>query len=78
MSETRVVSIHTPTIRLDQFLKWAGAAPTGGQAKQLIGSGQVLVNGRTETRRAHSLSDGDQVEVAGSGLCLQVQYRPGR
>lgn len=57
------------TIQLDQFLKLCGAAPTGGQAKQLIQSGQVLVNGAVETRRRHKLVDGDEVE------CLGERYR---
>jgi len=39
------------TIKLDQFLKFVGIAPTGGQAKLLIEDGRVKVNGMTETRR---------------------------
>ncbi|MCA9262567.1 MAG: RNA-binding S4 domain-containing protein [Planctomycetales bacterium] len=48
------------SIRLDQFLKLCGVA-TGGQAKQLIQSGQVLVNGEVETRRSKKLRIGDEV-----------------
>ncbi len=53
-----------PTIQLDQFLKTCGVA-TGGQAKLLIQSGEVLVNQQVETRRRKKLSPGDEVELAG-------------
>ncbi|MEW6398675.1 MAG: RNA-binding S4 domain-containing protein [Bacillota bacterium] len=63
----RQVPILTPTIALDGFLKWCGAAPTGGQAKLLVRGGQVLVNDRVETRRSRLLAPGDLVEVKGRG-----------
>ncbi len=50
-------------IRLDQFLKWAGVAPTGGQAKALVVTGCVTVNGRPESRRGRQLRPGDIVGV---------------
>jgi len=53
-------------IRLDQFLKWVGAADTGGMAKALIQNGKVLVNGNLETRRGKKLSHGDLVQVLNS------------
>lgn len=52
------------TIKLDQFLKWVGVAPTGGQAKLMIQDGEVLVNGEVETRRGRKLVTGDRVTVA--------------
>lgn len=51
------------TIKLDQFLKLVGVAPTGGQAKLLIQNGHVLVNGNPETRRGKKLVSGDRVTV---------------
>ncbi len=54
---------ETPAIRLDDVLKLAGIAATGGQAKHLIQSGQVRVNGEVETRRKHRLQAGDEVAV---------------
>ena len=50
-------------IKLDQFLKWQGLVETGGQAKQLIQSGAVRVNGQVETRRGRKLVDVDTVTV---------------
>jgi ribosome-associated protein len=44
------------TIKLDQFLKWVGAASTGGEAKMMIQGGLVKVNGTSETRRGRQIS----------------------
>ena len=38
------------TMKLDQFLKWKNLVSSGGEAKILIKSGSVKVNGMTETR----------------------------
>lgn len=57
------VRITSPDIRLDQFLKWAGVAPTGGRAKALVQEGRVTVNGRQELRRGRKLRPGDVVAV---------------
>jgi ribosome-associated protein len=51
------------TIRLGQLLKAAGLAETGGQAKGLLESGLVSVNGEPETRRGRQLAPGDVVAV---------------
>ncbi len=61
----------TETIRLDQFLKLAGAVETGGQAKQVIQAGEVFVNGAVETRRRRQLRDGDVVEFEGEEYIVQ-------
>ncbi len=50
-------------IKLDQFLKLQGAAETGGEAKRLIQSGRVRVNGELETHRSRRLAQGDIVEI---------------
>ena len=51
-------------MKLDQFLKWLGIADTGGQAKILVLSGDVKVNGFVETRRGRKLVEGDKVSLA--------------
>ncbi len=50
-------------ITLGQFVKLAGMAPTGGDAKQLVVGGQVRVNDIVDTRRGHKLAYGDVVGV---------------
>ena len=59
-------------IKLDQFLKWQGLVETGGQAKQLIQSGAVRVNGQVETRRGRKLVTGDSVTVGGKTLTVML------
>ena len=49
------------TMKLDQFLKWKNLVSTGGEAKILIKSGSVKVNGEIETRRGRKLNRGDKV-----------------
>ena len=59
------VVITTPFIKLDSFLKFAGAAETGGQAKELVQGEDVLVNGEICTMRGKKLRRGDTVDVRG-------------
>ncbi len=61
------------TIRLDHFLKLSGAVETGGEAKLLIQSGGVLLNGETETRRRKKLRIGDKVEIDGDEYVLEAE-----
>jgi len=60
-------------IKLDQFLKLAQIAMTGGQAKAMIQEGLVKVNGEVELRRGRKLRHGDRVEVEGEELVVQVE-----
>ena len=48
-------------MKLDQFLKWQNLVSSGGEAKMVIRSGSVKVNGQIETRRGRKLSKGDKV-----------------
>jgi ribosome-associated protein len=61
------------TIKLDQFLKFCGEVSTGGQAKVMIQSGQVQVNGETETRRGRKLVTGDRVWIGGKTLTVNLE-----
>nr|WP_279387498.1 RNA-binding S4 domain-containing protein [Rubrobacter taiwanensis] len=54
--------------RLGQALKLADVVSTGGEAKVVIQSGEVKVNGEVETRRGRRLRSGDVVEVFGRRL----------
>ena len=48
-------------MKLDQFLKWKNLVSSGGEAKIIIKSGSVTVNGVIETRRGRKLNKGDKV-----------------
>lgn len=50
-------------IKLDQFLKLMQASQSGGEAKLLIRSGLISVNGEQELRRGRKLYQGDVVTV---------------
>jgi len=72
--EERSVAISAEPIKLEQLLKLAKVANTGGQAKMLIQAGEVLVNGIEERRRGRQLKVGDVVEVKDKVL-LRVEAR---
>lgn len=57
------VEITDDIIRLGQFLKLAGLAESGAQARELITEGEVSVNGEVDTRRGRQLRKGDVVTV---------------
>ena len=63
--------ISTEFIRLEQFLKLCDIAATGGQAKQRILDGQVMVNEEPELRRGRKLYPGDVVTVEGKRLNVE-------
>lgn len=49
------------SIRLGQFLKFAGLLDSGGDVKEAIIDGFVQVNGEVDRRRGRQLHDGDVV-----------------
>ncbi len=59
-------------IKLDSFMKWQNLVETGGQAKLLIQSGEVRVNGKIETRRGRKLVKGDRVTFKGKTLTVNI------
>lgn len=59
------IKIKTEFIRLDQLLKFANIAQTGGHAKILISDETVKVNGEICTQRTKKIRPGDVVEVEG-------------
>ena len=54
------VEITSEFIRLDNLLKFCGAAQTGGHAKLMIQEGQILVNGEICQMRGKKLRPGDR------------------
>ena len=68
----RIVEITREPVELYKILKFEGLVTTGGEAKLLIGDGQVTVNGEVETRRRRKMVDGDVIEFRGERLQLQL------
>lgn len=69
----RIVEISSEPVELFKILKFEGLTTTGGEAKLLIGDGQVTVNGETETRRRRKMVDGDVIDFRGEQLQLQLR-----
>ncbi len=70
MKEERV-KINTEFIKLDALLKFAGAVETGGEAKLIIQSGQVKVNGQPCAMRGKKLYPGDRAELDGQVFAVE-------
>ena len=67
----RDVEVTGEYIALGELLKLAGVVDTGGEAKNLIGTLAVSVNGEAEGRRGRKLRPGDTVEIT-DGESLRV------
>ena len=59
------VPLDGGSIRLGQFLKFAGILDTGGEVKEAVADGFVRVNGDVDRRRGRQLAVGDVVEIGG-------------
>lgn len=64
----RTIEIRGDVIRLGQLLKAFGLVDSGSEAKDLLASGTVLVNGEPEQRRGRQLTHGDVVAAVGEQL----------
>lgn len=62
------IQIRDDFIKLGQALKLAGLVDSGVEAKEVITSGQVKLNGQTELQRGKKIVDGDVVEYDGSSF----------
>lgn len=68
------IQIHTPFIKLDALLKFAGICETGGEAKEAVQAGVVTLNGEVCTMRGKKCVPGDVIELDGQ----QVTVRAGQ
>ena len=59
------VVVNSEIIKLDSFLKWAGAVSLGSEAKILIQGGKVKLNGTVEIQRGKKLRKDDIIELNG-------------
>ena len=68
----RKVQITKEPVELYKILKFEGLVSTGGEAKLLIGDGQVTGNGETETRRRRKIVDGDVIVFRGEDIHVEL------
>ena len=64
------LAIHTEYIKLQDALKYANVVYSGGEAKQLILDGQVMVNGEVCTMRGKKLRGGDKFSFMGQNFVI--------
>jgi ribosome-associated protein len=59
-----------PHVELGALLKLAGICDSGGEAKHLVQSGAVRVDGQVEIRRGKKLPAGSRVEARGRTILV--------
>lgn len=67
----REITITTEFIKLQDLLKFAGLAETGGEAKERVRAGEALVNGEPCLQRGRKIRPGDRVSFAGETLTVR-------
>ena len=67
----RIVEITKEPIELYKILKFEGMASSGGEAKLVIEQGQVLVNGKIETRKRKKIVSGDVIEYLSDKITIK-------
>lgn len=68
----RIIEINREPVELYKVLKFEGLVSSGGEAKCVIASGQVSVNGAVETRKRKKMMSGDTLMFAGEVFSLQL------
>lgn len=68
----RVVEINIEPVELYKILKFEALVSSGGEAKQVIANGMVILNGAVETRKRKKIVSGDVIEFADE--TMQIQF----
>jgi ribosome-associated protein len=69
----RELEISKEPIELYKILKFENLVSSGGEAKLVIAEGQVLVNGKVETRKRKKIVSGDMVEFGKEKIRIQLK-----
>ena len=69
----REVKITKESVELYKILKFEGLVSCGGEAKNIIDHGQVMVNGEVETRRRKKILSGDIIEYMNEKLKILLK-----
>ena len=70
-NDFRQVEITREPIELFKILKFEGLAGSGGEAKSVIASGKVTLNGAIETQRRKKIVSGDKIEFGDDKICIK-------
>jgi Uncharacterized conserved protein len=71
----REIEISEEPIELYKILKFGNMVASGGEAKHVISEGQVIVNGKVETRKRKKIFSGDVVEFGENKIRVQVKSK---
>ena len=72
----REIEITKEPIELYRILKLDNLVASGGEAKFVIAEGQVLVNGKVETKKRKKIVSGDVIEFLNEKIRIQVNEHP--
>ena len=67
----RLVKISKEPVELYKILKFEGLVASGGEAKAVIAEGEVIVNGKVETRKRKKIVSGDIIEFGQEKIRIQ-------
>lgn len=70
--ETRQFQLKDEHVRLCDLLKLVGIADSGGQGKQLVAAGAVVVDGQPESRKTAKIRAGQQVDCQGVRIVVRA------
>ena len=68
----RTIDITREPVELYKILKFEGLVASGGEAKLVIGDGQVSVNGQVETRKRKKIVAGDTIVFGSETLLVRL------
>lgn len=68
----RDVEVTREPVELYKILKFEGFVSSGGAAKAAVASGQVLVNGKIETRKRKKIVSGDIIEFGNETIRIRL------
>ena len=68
----RLVGITKEPVELYKILKFEGMVASGGEAKMVIAEGEVLVNGKVETRKRKKIVSGDTIGFGEELIMVQL------
>lgn len=70
---TETIVIDSEYIELARLLKHAGLTGTGGEAKMLVQSGQITVDGEVETRRRKKIRPGQSIAFEDNTILIKAE-----
>jgi ribosome-associated protein len=69
----KIVDVFKEPVELYKVLKFEGMVASGGEAKAVITEGQVLVNGKVETRKRKKIVSGDIIEFGQQVIRIRLK-----